>query len=158
MIIDWHSHIYTPEEVADDLGTLDGKSGPRWGERGCPMVLENFLDAHYKNGIDMHLDWGASKFLTKQLQVGLVGYVYDQITPDSGSGDRVGCFQSQVFGIGPQFGYVFPLSETLQGYINLKGYAEFGASDRPQGWNTWLTFVISPAAAPPPAPRRMVTK
>src|SRR5712691_3536608 len=112
----------------------------------------------YQNGVDMHFDWGASQFLTKQVQVGLVGYAYKDIGCDSGSGDHVGCFQSQVFGIGPQFGYIFPLSETLQGYINLKGYAEFGASDRPKGWNTWLTFVISPAAAPPPAPRRMITK
>jgi hypothetical protein len=112
----------------------------------------------YQNGADLHFDWGASQFLTKQVQVGLVGYAYKDIGCDSGSGDHVGCFQSQVFGIGPQFGYVFPLSETLQGYINLKGYAEFGASDRPKGWNTWLTFVISPAAAPPPAPRRMITK
>ncbi|MEH2565355.1 hypothetical protein V1289_004982 [Bradyrhizobium sp. AZCC 2289] len=112
----------------------------------------------YQNGVDLHFDWGASQFLTKQVQVGLVGYAYKDIGCDSGSGDRVGCFQSQVFGIGPQFGYVFPLSETLQGYINLKGYAEFGASDRPKGWNTWLTFAISPAAAPPPAPRRMITK
>jgi hypothetical protein len=38
-----------------------------------------------------------------------------------------GCFLSQVFGIGPQFGYVFPLSQGLQGYINLKGYKGFGA-------------------------------
>ena len=75
-----------------------------------------------------------------------------------GSGDHVGCFQSQVFGIGPQFGYVFPLSQGLQGYINLKGYKEFGASDRPSGWNTSLTFVISPAAAPLPPPSRMITK
>jgi hypothetical protein len=112
----------------------------------------------YQNGVDLHFDWGASQFLTKQVQVGLVGYAYKDIGCDSGSGDHVGCFRSQVFGIGPQFGYVFPLSETLQGYINLKGYAEFGASDRPSGWNTWLTFVISPAATPPPAPRRMVTK
>lgn len=112
----------------------------------------------YQNGVDLHFDWGASQFLTKQVQVGLVGYAYKDIGCDSGSGDHVGCFQSQVFGIGPQFGYVFPLSETLQGYINLKGYAEFGGSDRPIGWNTWLTFVISPAAAPPPAPRRMITK
>jgi hypothetical protein len=112
----------------------------------------------YQNGVDLHFDWGASQFLTKQIQVGLVGYAYKDIGCDSGSGDRVGCFQSQVFGIGPQFGYVFPLSETLQGYINLKGYAEFGASDRPSGWNTWLTFVISPAAAPPPTPKRLITK
>jgi hypothetical protein len=112
----------------------------------------------YQNGVDLHFDWGASQFLTKQVQVGLVGYAYKDIGCDSGSGDRVGCFQSQVFGIGPQFGYVFPLSQTLQGYINLKGYAEFGGSDRPTGWNTWLTFAISPAAAPPPAPSRMITK
>jgi len=49
-----------------------------------------------------------------------------------------------VFGIGPQFGYVFPLSQDLQGYINVKAYGEFGNSARPAGWNTWLTFVISP--------------
>ena len=112
----------------------------------------------YQNGVDMHLDWGASQFLTKQVQVGLVGYAYKEIGCDSGSGDRVGCFQSQVFGIGPQFGYVFPLSQGLQGYINLKGYGEFGGSARPSGWNTWLTFVISPAAAPPPSVSRMITK
>ena len=112
----------------------------------------------YQNGVDMHFDWGASQFLTKQVQVGLVGYVYKEIGCDSGSGDRVGCFQSQVFGVGPQFGYVFPLSHDLQGYINIKGYGEFGNSARPAGWNTWLTFVISPAAAPPPPAHRMITK
>ncbi len=63
MIIDWHSHIYTPEEAADDLGTLDGKSGPRWGERGCPMVLENFLEAHYQNGIDISVVTNAAHYL-----------------------------------------------------------------------------------------------
>jgi hypothetical protein len=120
----------------------------------------NFINdaTQYQNGVDLHFDWGASQFLTKQVQVGLVGYAYKEIGCDSGSGDKVGCFQSQVFGIGPQFGYVFPLSQTLQGYINLKAYAEFGGSDRPTGWNTWLTFVISPAAAPPPPVSRMATR
>jgi hypothetical protein len=112
----------------------------------------------YQSGVDLHFDWGASQFLTKQVQVGLVGYAYKEIGCDSGSGDRVGCFQSRVFGIGPQFGYVFPLSQDLQGYINVKGYGEFGNSARPAGWNTWLTFAISPAAAPPPPVTRMVTK
>jgi hypothetical protein len=127
------------------------------GVLGFTYNLKNTA-TQYQSGVDLHFDWGASQFLTKQVQVGLVGYAYKDIGCDSGSGDRVGCFQSQVFGIGPQFGYVFPLSQTLQGYINLKGYAEFGGSDRPTGWNTWLTFVISPAAAPPPAPSRMITK
>jgi hypothetical protein len=123
----------------------------------------NFENEHtnYQNGIDMHLDWGASQFLTKQWQVGLVGYLYDQLSCDSGSGDRVGCFESRVVGIGPQIGYVIPLSKEWQGYLNLKGYAEFASQNRPDGWNAWLTFAISPAApgeAPPSATRRMITK
>lgn len=39
----------------------------------------------------------------------------------------------------------------MQGYLNLKGYEEFAAENRPDGWIVWLTFSISPAAAPPPA-------
>ena len=53
----------------------------------------------YQNGVDMHLDWSASQFLTKQFQIGAVGYVYKEIGCDSGSGDRVGCFQSQSSGL-----------------------------------------------------------
>jgi hypothetical protein len=30
----------------------------------------------YQNGVAMHFDWGASQFLTKQFQLGVVGYVY----------------------------------------------------------------------------------
>ena len=63
MILDWHSHIYTPEEAADDLRTYDGKSGPAWGERGCPMVLENFLDAHHRAGIDISVVTNAAHYL-----------------------------------------------------------------------------------------------
>ena len=66
----------------------------------------------YQNGVDMHFDWGASQFLTKQFLVGAVGYVYQEIGCDSGSGDRVGGFQSQVVGVGPQLGFIIPLSTT----------------------------------------------
>ena len=101
---------------------------------------------------------GASQFLTKQFQVGLVGYLYKEIGCDSGSGDRVGCFQSQVVGVGPQVGFIFPVGE-MQGYLNFKGYKEFAAENRPDGWNAWATLVISPAAPTPSAmPRRMITK
>jgi hypothetical protein len=120
----------------------------------------NFLNqsTQYQNGVDMHLDWGASLFPTKQLQIGVVGYVYKEIGCDSGSGDRVGCFQSQVVGIGPQAGFIFPLGD-MQGYLNIKAYREFSAEHRADGWNSWVSFTISPAAAPPPSARpRMATK
>ena len=78
---------------------------------------------------------------------------------DSGSGDSVGYFQSQVVGVGPQLGFVIPLSTTTQGYLNIKGYNEFAAENRPDSWNVWLTFVLSPAEQmPSAAPRRMLTK
>lgn len=102
-------------------------------------------------------DWGAAQFLTKQLQVGLVGYVYKQIGCDGGAGNRVGCFQSQVAAIGPQFGFIFPVGG-MQGYLNFKGYKEFAAENRPEGWNAWVTFVISQAPPTPTAPPRLVTK
>src|SRR5580693_8052032 len=149
-------------------GAFDAGAGytyfnPQTGHElsGVLGFTANFINpaTQYQNGVDMHFDWGASQFLTKQVQVGLVGYAYKDIGCDSGTGDHVGCFQSQVFGIGPQFGYVFPLSQGLQGYINLKAYAEFAGSDRPTGWNTWLTFSISPAAPPTVTPtQHLVTK
>ena len=60
---------------------------------GFTANLEN-TSTNYTNGVDMHLDWGASQFLNKQDMVGLVGYVYKQLSCDSGSGDHVGCFES----------------------------------------------------------------
>lgn len=140
---------YDPKRIAN-LGighsTIDGGGGytyfnPQTGHElsavlGVTYNYENEY-THYQNGVDMHLDWGASQFLTKQLQIGLVGYLYDQASCDSGTGDRLGCFQSRVAGIGPQIGYIIPMGE-LQGYLNLKGYEEFDAMHRPDGWNVWL--------------------
>ena len=42
--------------------------------------------------------------------------------------------------------------------MNLKGYKEFAAQPRPEGWNVWLTCPISPDAPEPAAPptRRIV--
>jgi hypothetical protein len=47
----------------------------------------------------------------------------------------------------------------MQGYLNLKSYWEFANQNRPDGWNAWVTFAISPAEqTPSAAPRRMLTK
>jgi hypothetical protein len=81
------------------------------------------------------------------------GYVYDRVTGGSGSGDHVGPFESRVIGVGPQIGHIFPLG-SYQGYLNLNGYGEFDAHDRPSGYNAWLTLSISPAAPTPPSSAR----
>jgi len=144
---------YSPHQLAN-LGTnhwsIDGGGGytyfnPKTGWEfsavlGFTYNLEND-DTHYQNGIDSHLDWAASRFLSQQLHVGLAGYVYYQLTGDSGSGAVLGDFKSRVAGIGPQVGY-FIKSGGRTYYVNAKANWEFGAQNRPEGWNLWLTFVI----------------
>ena len=147
---------YNPNRLANlgiGHGAIDGGGGytylnPATGYEfsGVGGFTYNFknADTQYRNGIDFHFDWGASKFLSKQVFVGLVGYSYQQITDDSGQSPMLGGFRSRVLGVGPQIGYVFPIGN-MHGYLNLKGYGEFDAANRPSGWNTWLTFAISPA-------------
>jgi hypothetical protein len=149
-------------------GAIDGGGGytylnPATGHElsGVGGFTYNFKnpDTGVQSGVDFHFDWGASQFLSKQLFVGLVGYAYQQISDDTGSAPILGGFRSRVLGVGPQIGYLFPVGN-MQGYLNLKGYGEFDAANRASGWNTWLTFSISPTAPESTvAPtRHMVTK
>jgi hypothetical protein len=139
-------------------GAIDGGFGytyfnPQTGHEFSFVtgLTGNFVNpsTDYQNGIDWHLDWGASQFLTKEWQAGIVGYFYRQLTPDRGAPPILGANESQVMGIGPQIGYLFPVGN-MQGYLNLKAYWEFDARRRADGWNTWITFAISPAAPLPP--------
>jgi hypothetical protein len=139
-------------------GSIDGGVGytyfnPQTGHEFSFVtgLTGNFVNpsTDYQNGIDWHLDWGASQFLTKQWQIGAVGYFYEQLTGDRGAPLFLGENRSGVIGVGPQIGYLFPVGN-MQGYLNLKAYWEFDAQRRADGWNTWVTFAISPAAPPPP--------
>jgi hypothetical protein len=121
----------------------------------------NFENKHtnYRNGQDYHIDAAAAQFLSKTFFIGAVGYYYDQFTADSGSLPIFGEVKSRVLGIGPQMGFIIPMGE-MQGFLNFKAYFESNARDRPDGWNTWVTFQISPAARPAMAttPSRMALK
>jgi hypothetical protein len=137
-------------------GAIDGGVGytyfnPQTGHELSIVtgLTGNFVNpsTNYQNGTDWHLDWGVSQFLTKQLQIGAAGYVYKQLSADTGAPVILGENKSQAVGVGPQIGYLFPVAN-MQGYLNLKAYWEFDAQRRADGWNTWVTFAISPAAPP----------
>jgi hypothetical protein len=118
---------------------MDEKKGHEFSIVGG--VTYNFENdaTHYQNGIDSHIDWAASEFLNEQVHVGLVGYFLYQLTGDSGSGATLGDFKSRVSAIGPQIGYFFPVGKQ-EGYVNLKGYWEFDAENRADGWNIWVSL------------------
>lgn len=136
--------------VAVDAGGaytyLDSKTGHELSVTAG--LTYNFMnpDTQYQNGVDFHLDWAASQFISKSVHVGLAGYIFQQISPDSGAGAKLGAFEGRVLGIGPQIGFMFPLGEHYSGYLNLRAYKDFAAENRPEGYTAWVQFVISPAA------------
>jgi hypothetical protein len=120
---------------------LNGKTGLEFsGVLGFTYNWEN-THTNYKNGIDSHLDWAVSQFLSENWEVGVAGYVYYQLTGDSGSGDRVGAFESRVAAAGPEVGYVFKYNGQ-PAYFNLRGYWEFGAQNRLEGYALFATLSI----------------
>jgi hypothetical protein len=134
---------------------VDGGVGYTWfdEEKGHELsavlgFTYNFMNPYtaYQSGIAMHLELSASQYVTERLLIGLTGYVYNQLTPDSGSGASLGPFLSRVAGAGPQLGYDFILGGR-DASLSARAYYEFAGQNRPEGWNTWLTLVI--ALGPP---------
>lgn len=52
MIIEWHNHVYPPEEAAD----------PEWEGR-CPMNIDNVLEANRKAGVDVIVVSNAAHYM-----------------------------------------------------------------------------------------------
>jgi hypothetical protein len=145
-------------------GALDGGGGytyfdPKTGHEFSVVtgLTGNFSNPStgYTNGTDWHVDWGASQFLSPAIQVGAVGYFYQQITPDQGAAAFLGSNESRVAAIGPQVGFIIPAG-SVQAYLNVKGYWEFAAENRSSGWNAWVALALSPSTVPsaPPVVRK----
>lgn len=105
-------------------------------------------DTNYRNGVDSHLDWAVSRFLSENWQVGAVGYVYYQLSNDTYPTDGVigeirqrvlGGFKARVASVGPEVGYVFKMGKQ-SGYLNLRGYWEFWAQNRLEGYALFATI------------------
>lgn len=105
-------------------------------------------DTSYRSGVDSHLDWALSHFLSESWQVGVVGYAYYQLTNDSYPTDGIigglreqalGGFKSKVASVGPEVGYVFKMGKQM-GYVNLRGYWEFWAQNRTEGYALFATI------------------
>jgi len=114
----------------------------------------------YQNGVDWHLDWAASQFLTKTLQVSAVGYVYEQLTSDRGCAAILCPFEPRTVGVGPQLGIIVPGAST-QTYLNFKAYWDVDTQNHASGASAWVTLSFSPS--PPPSshddsPPPIVTK
>jgi hypothetical protein len=62
-------------------------------------------------------------------------------------GAKLGGFRGMAVGLGPEIGFIIPLSKDYQGYLNLRGYKDIETENRANTWSTWVTFAISAAAS-----------
>ena len=154
---------YDPKRLANigiGHGAIDGGGAytyfnPETGHElsatlGFTYNFENTESQDYKNGIDMHLDWGASQWLSKTTMVGVAGYLYYQVTDDTYPTDTplgqlrerfLGGFRSKVASVGPQFAHIFEVGG-VPVYTTVRGYFEFWAEHRLQGESVFLQAVI----------------
>ncbi|WP_407525953.1 SphA family protein [Methylobacterium oryzisoli] len=115
-----------------------------------PGVTFNWINqaTQYLTGTEFHLEWSASKYLSKELSVGLVGYYYNQLTGDSGSGNRIGPFKGRVTSLGGQIGYTFKLGE-IPVSTNVRFFRELDVKNRFSGTAAYLTISAPLWVAPP---------
>ena len=104
--------LYSPVQLANigyGHGAIDGGGGYTYFNEKTGNEFSAVLgftynlinpSTQYQNGVDVHLDWSASKFLTKQIELGAAGYFYNQASCDTGTGAVLGCFETRVLGRG----------------------------------------------------------
>jgi hypothetical protein len=95
----------------------------------------------YKNGDDFIWDWAVGQKFENGLKVGVGGYVYQQLTGDSGSGARLGPFKGSVIGIGPHVVFNTMLFHRAV-LFNFRNFQEFNAENRFEGNVTTFTTTV----------------
>lgn len=110
----------------------------------------------YTTGHEFHIDVSASKYLTKELSVGVIASHYQQITGDSGPGARLGPFKGRVTAVGGTLGLT-ALAGQIPITARVKILREVEVENRFQGTIGFLEvsfplWVPTPKAAAEPKP------
>jgi hypothetical protein len=103
----------------------------------------NFINptTQYQSGLDAHIDVGTSWSFSDAFYAGAAGYFFKQVSPDTPGSLVLGDFRSQVVGVGPQLGWSLQIGR-LATEFNVRGYKEFAAQNRPEGWNVYFTVSL----------------
>jgi len=110
-------------------------------------------DTDYKTGTEFHIEGSLEKALSPQWSLGAQAYYFHQVTPDSGSGARLGAFEGEVTGVGGTAAYHLKLGK-MPATLRLSGFDEFEATNRLQGYSLWLGLSVPLSLKIPTAPPR----
>jgi hypothetical protein len=113
-------------------------------------------DTDYRSGNAFHIDLAISKYLTKEFSVGLLAGYYDQVSSDSGEGNRIGPYQGRVTAVGATAAYDFTVAGTPI-TTRLKVLREVDVENRPQGTMGLFTVAFPLGGHAPPTTSRPIT-
>jgi hypothetical protein len=130
----------------------------RYPSEGIPLLVE-FTSAvgfdfntkngasHYQTGDQFHLDGTLAAHIPVDkdgdiVGAGVSGFFYQQITPDSGSGAKLGSFEAMTTGVGPALSYIRRFAH-FGIAAEVKWLPELSVSNRLQGNAVWLKVAFS---------------
>jgi hypothetical protein len=117
------------------------------GATGITFNGENHA-TDYKNGTEFHFEGAIDQHFSEAFDVGIVGYYYDQLSADTGSGVPaiLDGFEGRVAAIGGTAGFNFKVGEVPVS-TRLKYFHELDVENRLKGDSIFLTVAL-PVWAP----------
>lgn len=99
-------------------------------------------DTDYKTGDEAHIDVVLNQFLTESFGVGVNGFIFRQLSGDSGDGALLGDFKGEASGIGPAMYYIRKIAGS-DVYFSAKWLKEFDVKNRLKGDYVYASFALS---------------
>jgi hypothetical protein len=96
---------------------------------------------NYQSGADLHFEAALNEHLPFGLAAGVGGYYYQQVTPDGGSGDKIGPFRGRVAAYGPLLSYTFK-EGTQQVILSGRWFHEFDVAHRVTGNSVFASLAF----------------
>jgi hypothetical protein len=103
----------------------------------------NFMNpaTHYTTGNEFHLEYFLGQHLPKGFALGLAGYIYNQMTADTGSGATLGAFHGQTIALGPCLTFNTKIAGHAVG-LNARYYNELKVVNRFDGQAFFMTLSL----------------
>ncbi len=110
---------------------------------GIAINTEN-EDTKYRSGSVLHVEASAQQHFqhgNSLLGIGVNGFIYEQITDDSGAGALLGAFRGRSAGIGPVVSYIRPVGGTTL-VLEARWLPELSTKNRLEGDYLWFKAAL----------------
>ena len=134
---------YWKFEPGASVSYSNEETGFNWSLFGGVTFNTRNQDTDYQSGSVVHLDTSVQQIFPAGpgfLTLGAVGWYYQQVNGDSGSGATLGDTKGRSLGIGPAVGYLLPMGEEGSDLLAIEArwLPELDTRNRIEGDYLWL--------------------